>query len=71
MKNFYILATEKQGTKYNAFVFRYYQNYNLLSVLKQYPNIITANIYDSKAKAEEIAQEYNNGYKKNGNYLFD
>lgn len=69
MKNNYIAVQIKENEKYYAYVVKVTESDNLLSKLT-IKNIITANICDSKKRAEEIINHWNTCYKANGNYLF-
>ena len=68
MKNFYLAITEQEDGKNFAFVVRYYNCNNLLSTLLQYRNLKFVHIYDSKKKAEEVVEAWNNDFKANGTY---
>lgn len=47
------------------------ENDNLLAKLNSWYGIQYANICPTKKRAEEIVNIWNEGYKKNGTYLFD
>ena len=49
---------------------KHHNSNNLLSVLK-IKGILHANICDTKKEATKIVQEWNEGYKQNGTYMFD
>jgi len=57
--------------RYYASVVRIPQANNLLSVLRQYPTALHANICSTKKEAETIAESWNEAYKKNGTYLLE
>ena len=44
---------------------------NVWSMLKSIPNIVSANICDTKKAAGQLVEHWNNCYKKNGTFLFD
>ena len=71
MKNFYFATTEEQNGKYFATVLKFAGNANLLSILSQHKNLKVVHACGSKAKAEELADFWNESYKANGTYLFD
>ena len=69
MKRFYIAVTVEENEKYYSYVLPVNSTDNLLSKLT-IKNIITANIFETKKRAKEIAQYWNACYKINGTYLF-
>ena len=70
MKNFYIAVQIKENDKFYAYVIKVSKSDNLLSKL-EIPNIITANICQSKKEAESWVQGWNDGFKANDKYMFD
>lgn len=68
-KNIYIAVQIKENEKYHAYVIKTTDNNNLLSILN-IKGIITANIWN-KTEAYKAVNSWNDGFKKNGNYLFD
>lgn len=70
MKNNYIAVQIKEGNKFYAYVIEVTEVDNLLSKLN-IENIITANIYNTKKKAESVVNHWNACFKANGDYLFD
>ena len=70
MKNNYIAVQIKENEKFYAYAVKVTESDNLLSKLTIH-NIVTANICDSKKKAELIINHWNACFKINGNYLFD
>ena len=70
MKNFYIAVQIKENDKFYAYVIKVSKSDNLLSKL-EIPNIITANICQSKKEAESWTQSWNDGFKANDKYMFD
>ena len=71
MKNFYYAGVETKNGKHFAFIFNAKAGNNLLSIFKQYKNMTIVNACESKKKAEELADFWNESYKANGTYLFD
>lgn len=69
MKNYYIVVTIEQDGKYFSYVVKHPENYNLLATLT-IKNITGASLFPTKKKAVEIADFWNDCYKKNGTYLF-
>ena len=70
MKYFYIVVQVEENGKYYAYAIKVSESDNLLSKLK-IKNIVTANIFRTKKRAEEIVEAWNQMYKENGNYMFD
>ena len=70
MKSFYIAIQIKDNNKFYAYVIKVNTTDNLLSKL-EINNIITANICDTKKKAEELVNLWNENFKNNGTYLFE
>jgi len=65
----YVLNRCKDG-KYYAHAFRLRMTENLVSFMREYPDIETMNPCESKTYAKELAQYWNECYKKNGTYMF-
>ena len=70
MKRMFISVTIEENKKYYAYVIPVSSNDNLLSKLSN-ENILHANIYNTKKRAEEVVKMWNESYVKNGTYLFD
>lgn len=70
MKNFYIAVQIKENDKWYAYTVKVESYDNLLSKLK-IPNIITANICQSKKEAESWVQCWNDTWKADNRYMFD
>ena len=66
MKTYYIAAAYDCGGKYIASVFACSENDNLVSLIGK--TIISANICPTKAKAYEVANLWNEGFKRDGIY---
>lgn len=56
--------------KYYATAYKVPQNYNLKSYIDSISNCLHVNVCDSYKQAKEIAEHWNECYKKNGTYLF-
>ena len=69
MKMFYLLITEEKNGKYRCSVVRHYQQYNLLTTLRNYPLVSSAQIFTVKSQAEKQAELANNGFKNANKYL--
>ena len=69
-KNSYLAVTVEENGKYYAYMIKHHNSNNLLSVLK-IKGILHVNICDTKKEATKIVQEWNEGYKQNGTYMFD
>lgn len=75
-KNTYYVITVSNDaeTKFYATSCTVSNNTNILAVIKhvmkQYKNIKTMNACDTKKKSMEIAEHWNECYKKNGTLLF-
>ena len=73
MKNIYIGITTKipseDVTRYYSSVMKVSENYNIKNALRD-PRIIVANIFPTKKRAEQVVKWWNDGYRKNGTYLF-
>ena len=55
---------------YYADVLRVSSDSNILSVLSSIGGLKSANTFPSKKQAEEVAELWNECYKRNGTYLF-
>ncbi len=64
----YVVSECKDG-KYIAYSVRIRNNENLVGFIRDNPAIVTFNVCDSKKDAENIAEFWNESYKKNEKYL--
>ena len=71
MKKYYYVISETENGKNNAFALTVDDSNNLLSIFKQHKNATIIQPCESKKKAEEFADFWNESYKANGTYLFD
>ena len=69
MKYFHIAVTIKEDEKLFSYGIKVAEGDNLLSILK-IENIIWANIYQTKKRAEEVVNMWNDGFIKNGRSLY-
>ena len=70
MSRFYAAVTcEDTNGKLYAYVINFTDSDNALFALQR-PGILHANIYTTKKRASEIADFWNECYKKNGTYKF-
>lgn len=69
MKNHYIAIQIRENGKYYAYAIKVSESDNLLSKL-DIKDIISANICDTKKRAEELVTFWNDCYKRNGTWLF-
>lgn len=69
MKNFYIAVQIKEDDKFYAYAIKVNAIDNLLSKL-EINNIIAANICDTKKRAKEIVDLWNDSFINNKTYLF-
>ena len=69
MKNYYIAVQIKEDDKFYAYAVKVNTMDNLLSKL-EINNIEVANLCDTKKKAEELANLWNESFKNNKTYLF-
>lgn len=65
----WLAVQEKRGDKFYAYALGVSCSDNLVSLLDRY-GIFTANICESKKRAEDISEAWNNGYKASGSYLY-
>ena len=69
MKNYYIAVQIKEDDKFYAYAVKVNTMDNLLSKL-EINNIVVANLCDTKKKAEELVNLWNESFKSNKTYLF-
>lgn len=69
-KNLYIAITITKNGKHYSYVLKTSAVNNLVSVLN-IPDIVTANVCDTRKQAREIVEYWNKTYKQNNTYLFD
>ena len=65
-----VYACKNEEGKLYAMYAKVHQSYNLLAFVNCIPNVIHVNVCDSYKQAREIAENWNESYKKNGTYLF-
>lgn len=70
MRKTYLAVTEAENEKNIAYVLGIGESENVVAVFRDYKNIIFANIYPTKKRAKEVADFWNDCYKKNGTYKF-
>lgn len=66
----YIVVQIEEHKKFYAYCIKISYSDNLLLKLK-IENIVSATICQSKKKAEELAEFWNDCHKQNGNYMFN
>ena len=85
MTRFYIAVTVEQDKNenispqerkepqpgYYAYIIPVTESDNIKSVLERVGGLLHANIYNTKKKAAEVVQVWNDSYRANGTYLFD
>ena len=69
MKNYYIAVQIEEDGKLYAYALKVNTMDNLLSKL-EINNIVVANLCDTKKKAEELVNLWNESFKSNKTYLF-
>lgn len=69
-KNFYYVAITEKNKKLFAHVVRVNNYSDLLFALNRIENITSATACSTKREASELAEFWNECYKKNGTYLF-
>lgn len=69
MKNNYIAVIVKEDGKNYAYAIKVSESRNLLCELK-IKNIVAANLFETKKRAEEVVNSWNESYKQNGTYMF-
>ena len=65
----YVLDRCVDGKHY-AHAFRIRGTINLASFVRDFPDLLSMNPCDTKKRAMEIAQAWNEQYKANGTYMF-
>ena len=70
MKNFYLAVTIEKNGKYYSTIERVSTSDNVVSFMQR-KNYKYVNICESKKKAEDLAESWNDSYKATGIYLFD
>lgn len=71
MKNFYYALTVSENGKNYSYVLKVNASKNLLSTLKCHKNLTIVHQCESKKKAVELVNLWNERYKANGTYMFD
>lgn len=70
MKNFYFVFSAQMDGKNYAGTMTKTSHDNLLCLYQQIPNLTAVQICESKRQSEEIADYWNESFKKNGTSLF-
>jgi hypothetical protein len=68
-KNLYLIIQYQQDGKHDAFLLKVNSSHNLKNLLKD-PRIITASIHTSQSQAIDLVQQYIEGYRRDGTYIF-
>lgn len=71
MKNFYYVVTVSENGKNYSYVLKVNASNNLLAVLKCHKNLTYVHQCETKKKARELVELWNDSYKANGTYMFD
>ena len=71
MKNFYYALTVSENGKNYSYVLKVSESNNLLAVLKYHKNLTIVHQCETKKKAVELVNFWNESYKANGTYMFD
>lgn len=71
MKNFYYALTVSENGKNYSYVLKVKASTNLWAILKCHKNLTIVHQCDSKKKAVELVNFWNESYKANGTYMFD
>ena len=69
MKNKWLVVQVKENEKFYAYIMKITENDNLFKKLKV-EGIMSANIYDTKKKAEEVSRNLIELFKDNGTFIF-
>lgn len=70
MKNLWAVATVEENGKFYSWAVQFTSSDNLLKKVNL-ENLVSINVYTTKAKAFEIVAIWNTGYKTENKYLFD
>lgn len=71
MRNLYFAVSATENGKNYAYVLKVDSNSNLLNVFAHDKRMTVANYFPTKKKAEEIADFWNECFKKNGTSFFN
>ena len=71
MKKYYLGIRACRNEKYFAFLLPVPAHLNVYAVLKDIPDIISANIYSTKPAAVAAVKAWNDGFQINGTFLYD
>lgn len=71
MKKYYLAIRICRGEKYAAILLPVPDYQNVYAMLKDIPDIISANIYSTKAAATATVKAWNDTFQYNGNFLYD
>lgn len=70
MRKTYIAAQAQENGKLYAYAIPVAENTNILSVIARHKNLIAANICETKKRANEFVNLWNNQAKQNGCFMF-
>ena len=71
MKKFYLAIQICRGEKYAAFLLPVPEYQNVYAMLKDIPDIVCANICQTKTAARETVRAWNDTFKYSGVFLYD
>lgn len=69
-KTYYLAIQIKENDKYAAYVQPVGECVNVASVLANIKNLASANIVNTRKRAEEITEEWNRCFRANNSYAF-
>lgn len=71
MRNTYIAAIAEENGKRYAYGIKVSPMLNLVAVLKDHKSLVAANVCETKKHMEELVDNWNEGFRLKGCYMFD
>ena len=71
MKTFYLAIQISRDDKWYAYMLPVLEYINVWAMLKEIPNVVTANIFATKTHARNVVTAWNENFKKYGMYMYD
>ena len=71
MKKFYLAIQICRNEKYYAYLLPVLEYVNVYAMLKDIPDIVTVNIFNTKTHARDVVLAWNDSFQSNGVFMFD
>ena len=70
-KKFYLAIQISRDNKWYAYMWPVLEYVNVYAMLKDIPDVVSANIFATKTHARDVVMAWNENFKTNGVYMYD